>query len=485
MKMHRNLRAKIIGGFALLFLFLAGLFGADTYLSYQVIVLQDQALDQQKEAQFMLELENAHLVWMTDLKESLLTGKSFTGTLDHTKCKLGSWYYEYMTTAEYQQMSPEMKSALKELEEPHRLLHAYGGEAAALINSGKLAEAEKVYQQKLTPVTEKTYSLIRQLMNDKLTRSADLSKQANEQHEKVSRLFWIISVAGLLIAGLAAAYLSTGIARPIQETIETIATTTAEVAASVEQNERTAISQSSSVAEVTSTMEELRISSDQSFQQARRIADNAQQSAQAAVGGMGTAEGMIREMRELKEKVNSIAVQMLNLSEQVGQIGVISGTVKELADQTNMLALNAAVEAARAGEHGRGFSVVSAEIRKLADQSKKASQRIGAIVSEVQKATNTTVMVTEEGTKKVDATERSTLHTVEAFSGLHQSMDEISHYVQQVSLNLQQQSEAVSGVTKAMEEILRGTRETASAISQTKSGMQNLNKVGLMLKDMV
>ncbi|MZP28919.1 chemotaxis protein [Heliobacterium undosum] len=485
MKLQKNLRAKIFGGFALLFVFLAGLFGVDTYLAFRVIGFQDESLTQQKEAQFMLELENAHLVWMNDLKESLLTEKSFTGILDHTKCKLGTWYYEYTTTAEYQQMSPEMKSVLKELEEPHRLLHAYGAEAAALINSGKLDEAEKVYRQKLTPVTDKTYSLLRELMNDNLTRSSALTKQAEAEHEKVIRLYFIISVAGMIIAGLTAAYLSTGIARPIQATIETIATTTAEVAASVEQNERTAISQSSSVAEITSTMEELRISSDQSFQQARRIADNAQLSAQAAVGGMGTAEDTAREMRELKEKVNSIAVQMLNLSEQVGQIGAISGTVKELADQTNMLALNAAVEAARAGEHGRGFAVVSAEIRKLADQSKKASQRIGAIVGEVQKATNTTVMVTEEGTKKVDATERFTLQTVEAFGGLHQSMAEISHYIQQVSLNLQQQSEAVSGVTSAMEEILRGTKETAAAISQTKSGMQNLNKVGIMLKDMV
>src|SRR5215475_6788611 len=80
-----------------------------------------------------------------------------------------------------------------------------------------------------------------------------------------------------------------------------------------------------------------------------------------------------------------------------GKIGIID----EIAYQTNLLALNAAVEAACAGEHGKGFAVVGAEIRKLADQSKKSAERIATLVSDIHNATNASVMATEEGTKTV------------------------------------------------------------------------------------
>ncbi|WP_170270110.1 methyl-accepting chemotaxis protein [Heliorestis acidaminivorans] len=436
---------------------------------------------------FMADLEKAHLYWVIEAKNSLIDGRSFEEQLDHRVCLLGEWYYHFITTDEFKNKSEEDKALYLAIEEPHRMLHHYGAEFAEIIAKGPSArnEANVFFYEKLNPELEKTYQLINQI-NQKYTEEAKTLQAEAEAHHEFSQMMAVAITAVALILGVLVAFtLSNSIARPVRETIQTIAVTSAQVAASMEQNERTALGQATSVAEITSTMEELKASSEQTFQQVIKIAKNARQSSEAAEEGLLSVEAMIEDMESLRSKVDSIAHQILNLSEQISQIGNISSTVKELADQTNMLALNAAVEAVRAGEHGKGFSVVSAEIRKLADQSKKASQQITTIVVELQKATNQTVMVTEEGTKQMVATEFLTSQNGESFRSLQKSMEEISQYIEQVSLNLEQQSNAVSGVSSAMEDISQGTKETASSISETKEGMENLRKAGITLKDTV
>src|SRR5262249_24758403 len=162
-----------------------------------------------------------------------------------------------------------------------------------------------------------------------------------------------------------------------------------------------------------------------------------------ANSGIQTVQQTLDGMLGLKDKVGTIAEQILSLSEQTSQIGTISSLVSEMAHQTNMLALNAAVEAARAGEHGKGFAVVAAEIRKLADESRKSAERINSLVGDIQKATNSTVMATEEGTKTVELGIRLAQETVQAFNGVAHSSQIASEAAQQTLLSVPQQVTAV------------------------------------------
>jgi methyl-accepting chemotaxis protein len=96
-------------------------------------------------------------------------------------------------------------------------------------------------------------------------------------------------------------------------------------------------------------------------------------------------ERIVRVAAEGVKKGSEATMQASNSMEQIAaRIRVIT----DIAFQTNLLALNAAVEAARAGEHGRGFSVVAAEVRKLAERSRMAADEIVKLISDGVKTSN-------------------------------------------------------------------------------------------------
>ena len=76
------------------------------------------------------------------------------------------------------------------------------------------------------------------------------------------------------------------------------------------------------------------------------------------------------------ELTNELQTQLSDLYSKINGISHLVSSIKDIADQTNLLALNAAIEAARAGEHGRGFAVVATEVRKLADSTNKAADKV-------------------------------------------------------------------------------------------------------------
>ncbi|MBD1878025.1 MULTISPECIES: methyl-accepting chemotaxis protein [unclassified Coleofasciculus] len=303
--------------------------------------------------------------------------------------------------------------------------------------------------------------------------------------------FWVFvgMILGPLTAIIFGVFFSITIAKPlgakISGIVNTIVTSSSEIAATVEQQERTAAQQAASVNQTTITMDELGASSQQSAEQAEAAATGSRQVLSLTEGGSQAVGRTLEEMALLKDRVGAIASQILRLSEQTNQIGNISGLVSDLANQTNMLALNAAVEAVRAGEHGKGFAVVAAEIRKLAEQSKKSAGKINVLVSDIQNAINVTVMVTDEGTKTVEAGVKTAQGTAQAFTGVADAIENIAINSQQISLSAKQQAIAIQQVVDAMSSLNVAAKENASGITQTKIGIQRLNEAALNLKSVV
>jgi len=173
------------------------------------------------------------------------------------------------------------------------------------------------------------------------------------------------------------------------------------------------------------------------------------------------------------------------LSERAVQIGGIVNLVTELASQTNMLALNAAVEAARAGDHGKGFAVIATEIRKLAEQSKHASEKAALLVSEIQESANDMKLSVEAGTKTTNQTSASMVKASKAFNSINKSSQDVYQNAQEVLQNCQQQVQALDQINIAMQNIDIGSRSMFTGAKSNQDALVNLTDVSIRLSEKV
>jgi methyl-accepting chemotaxis protein len=303
-----------------------------------------------------------------------------------------------------------------------------------------------------------------------------------ESLKLVALVITILSLTIILIIGV---IILRGLVKSILEITGFVGSFSVQLLTTVEEQERMANQQSASVRETTVTMDELNASSQQSSAQAESAATGAKQALTTVGNGNNSVDQVLSEMGNVKNKVETIAEKITQLSEQTHQIGSVSDLVNDLASQTNMLALNAAVEAVRAGENGKGFAVVAAEIRKLADESKKSSQKINDLVSQIQRSIQSTVMVTDEGTKNVEQGVEIARQMAGVFAEVANSMERIVESTQQIALNSKQQAIATQQVTQTMNSLNQGALENARGISQTKTGTEKLAQVVKKLEDVI
>ncbi len=233
--------------------------------------------------------------------------------------------------------------------------------------------------------------------------------------------------------------------------------------------------QSAAIAQTTTTVDELKTIAGQSVTRAQDVAGTSQRTIQVSREGQRAVDETIGSMAQIKARVEGIAENILALSEQTLQIGEIIATVNDIAAQSNILALNASVEAARAGEYGKGFAVVAVEVRNLAEQSRQATAQVRAILSDIQKATNATVMATEEGTKDVDEGVQLAAQAGEAIEQLGLVIEESAQAATQLVAGGRQQSSGVEQVAMAMQNINQATVQSLESTRQAEKAARELN----------
>lgn len=273
-------------------------------------------------------------------------------------------------------------------------------------------------------------------------------------------------------------------ASQIRDTAAAITPAVNDFQALAAQQSATSTEQNAAITQTAATVEQVRATAMQTSERAHHVMESSQESLNVSHAGESSVSDSINEMRLIRERVESIAENILRLSEQTQQIGEIIEAVNALADQSRLLALNASIEAARAGEEGKGFAVVAMEVRQLAEESSEATSRIRDILQEIQQSTNSAVMVTEEGSKGAESGQLQIERTGQAIRELASVIEQSAQAAIQIASSANQQTTGIDQLVEAMSHIRAASHETTSSAKQAEQSAHDLSNLAQQLEQL-
>ncbi|NOX25665.1 MAG: HAMP domain-containing protein [Deltaproteobacteria bacterium] len=256
-----------------------------------------------------------------------------------------------------------------------------------------------------------------------------------------------------------------------------------EIAASTRQQEATVNEHAAASNEIAASTTEIAATAENLMDTMSKVTDMVHNTTMATSLSHNRLNNINKIMRKMEDSTVSIVNRLSVLNEKADNIVVVTKTINKIADQTNLLSLNAAIEAEKAGEYGAGFSVVSSEIRRLADQTAVATFDIEQMVNDVRSAIAGGVASIE---KFADNVRRS-------FSDVQISSNQISEVINQVealsppietvnngieaqSMGARQINEAVGQLNEAAQQIAGAVGQSSSIITRLSSATQALRE---------
>ncbi|EXF91566.1 chemotaxis protein [Pseudomonas fluorescens HK44] len=208
-----------------------------------------------------------------------------------------------------------------------------------------------------------------------------------------------------------------------------------------------------------------------SCSQAAESADSGQRQARE---GQQQIDAAVHSVDKLSQEIEQSAQSMQQLERDSNDIQSILGTIRSIAEQTNLLALNAAIEAARAGEQGRGFAVVADEVRALAKRTADSTAEIDGLLGNLAKRTS---QVTQQMHASLEVSQQSVSRIGEArnsFGQIRESVDVIRDMNTQIATAAEEQHQVAEDINRHISQIHGDAQLVAELANSARLDSQSL-----------
>ncbi|HEY6106537.1 MAG TPA: methyl-accepting chemotaxis protein [Anaeromyxobacteraceae bacterium] len=366
----------------------------------------------------------------------------------------------------------EARADLSRLREPAMQEIARAANAAAALAHDRAEEAAGVVQAVTQGVDEAIEAMV------KLVVQGDLSGEL--------RLSVADAALTPLVAGIGQVMETLRkFVTEIREAALQLSSSSAEVLAAATQNESSTSQQASAIHETTATMEELKGASHQIAENAQMVAGIAEQTLAATKQGEGSIRAFMDSMEKVKKNATEVDDAISKLSRRVERIGTVVEVIDEIADRSDLLALNAALEGAKAGEAGRGFSIVAAEMRRLAENVLESTKEIKNLITEIREATHAAKEASDGNKRMAAEGEKLGGAAITSVGGILHGIQETSDAARVIHLATQQQRTATEQVVQSMSEIEEVTRQAQAGSRQATGAAAELSKLAERLAELV
>jgi len=259
----------------------------------------------------------------------------------------------------------------------------------------------------------------------------------------------------------------------------------AQILAASQQHATGATQQSAQINQITNTMTELAAAAEQVSQSANKVAKISENTVKTAESGSKSILDTTGAMARINDSVKELARTIESLGKKSKKITGILEFLDDITEQTNLLSINAAIEAAKAGETGKGFTVVADEIRKLAENSRKAAKDIGALIEDIQADTQVTVSGMKNNAELVDEGSALAARSGDAIKAIISSMEESSQAIRQIALSAQQQTSGAGQISKTMAGINAVVKQSVAGTEQSIRSAKDLAAMAEQLKSSI
>jgi methyl-accepting chemotaxis protein len=240
--------------------------------------------------------------------------------------------------------------------------------------------------------------------------------------------------------------------------------------------------QAASVVEITAAMEELARTASQIADNAARQVELAQKAEQDGDSGAAAVGEAVLGIEEVKKRISGIASRADTLGARSKEIYRVLDLITGIAQETHILSLNAAIEAAAAGDHHRRFSVVSEEVRRLAQRSQESVESVRNLLDEFAGSIHATVVATEEGNSAAAGVLDRARAAASALAELRGASGDTARVAREISLATQQQNAASDQVVLTLKEVGQVVQRMADGLKQFSVTADRLNQLGLAIQ---